>query len=221
MKAKEYDFDPVDVDVDGICESQTPAAGGVQSLSLDGALVSGGVFTDAAGGRQIGVASDGVDTARVFTLTGTDPDGHALTATVTGVNASTVETTEYFKTITGITVDDDTAGAITVGTVDELVSQTIPINWRGEIAATLNVDVTGTIDFTVQETFDDVQRPGLAVQSASVNAQWLDISALADKTADTTAQSTLGATAVRLMVNSYSSGAEAQMNVNQPRAYDR
>lgn len=216
MRLKEYDIDPADVDADGIAESQTPAAGGAQNLTLDGALISGGVFTDAAGGRQIAIASDGNDSARTFTVTGTDPDGYALTEAVTGPNIATVESAEYFKTVTSITVDDDTAGAITVGTVDELVTQTIPINWRADTAAALNVNVTDTIDFTVQQTFDNVLRGGLPNQSAYQNAQWIDIAALADKTADTTSTSTLGATAVRLMINSYSSGAEVQMNVNQP-----
>ena len=72
------------------------------------------------------------------------------------------------------------------------------------------MDVTGTIDFTVQETFDDIQSLGLQ------GAQWLAISALSAKTADTTSKSTVGATAIRLIVNSYSSGAELQMNVIQP-----
>jgi hypothetical protein len=215
MRLKEYDVDPVDVDPDGLCESQTPAAGGVQSLALDGALIVGGVFTDAAGGRQLVITAVGNESARTFTVTGTDPDGYALTEAITGPNATTTESTEYFKTVTGITTDDDTAGAITVGTVDELATHTIPLNWRWDDGATINVDVDGTIDFTVQQTFDDVQRPGEAPRSAHQNAQWINITALAAKTADTTAISTVGATAIRLLVNSYSSGGELQMNVNQ------
>ena len=97
-----------------------------------------------------------------------------------------------------------------IGWVDEVSTPAIPLNWRSESAATINVDVTGTIDFTVQETFDDIQSLGIQ------NAQWLSITALATKTADTTSKSTVGATAIRLIVNSYSSGAELQMNVVQP-----
>lgn len=216
MRFKEFDIDPANVDPNGIAESQTPAAGGVQSLALDGALISGGVFTDATGGRRIILTAAGNETGRVFTVTGTDPDGYAQTGTLAGPNATTVESTEYWKTITGITVDADTADAIEVGTVDEIATQTIPLDRRGEVAATINVDITGTIDYTVQETFDDVQRPGLAPQSAHQNVQWIDISALADKSADTTSLSTVGAQAIRLQVNSYTDTAELQMNVNQP-----
>jgi hypothetical protein len=211
MRFKEYDVDLADADADGICASQTPAAGGEQNLTIDGALASGGSVTlDYA--RQIAIVSAADDSARTFTLTGTDPQGVAQTEDVTGGNATTVESAKYFKTITQVSVDDDTAGAVTVGTVDEASTQAIPINWRSESGATINVDVTGTIDFTVQETFDDIQALGFQ------GVQWVNITALATKTADTTSKSTVGATALRLIVNSHSSEAELQMNVVQPSA---
>lgn len=213
MRHKEFDIDPVDADPDGICAAQTPA--GAEALTLDGALVSGGVATlDYA--RQLAVVSDGNESGITFTVTGTDADGYAQTEDITGPNITTVESTKYFKTVTSVTVDGAGAGNITVGTVDEICTNTIPIKWRSDNAATINVDVTGTINFTVQQTFDDVQRPGQTPQSAHVNSQWLDISALASKTADTTSTSTVGASAIRLVINSYSSGAEIQMNLVQP-----
>ena len=210
MRPKEFDVDPVNVDADGICQSQTTAGAG--NLTINGALASGGAATlDYA--RQIGITSDGNDSGNTFTVTGTDADGYALTEDVTGPNAGTVETTGYFKTVTTVAIGGATVGNITVGTVDEVSTQTIPLNWRAQAAAAINVDVTGTINFTVQETFDAVQVEG---QSAIQNVQWTDISALASKTADTKSTASVGATAARLIVNSYSAGAELQMNVVQP-----
>jgi hypothetical protein len=211
MRPKEFDFDPVDVDADGICESQTPAGAG--NLDIDGALTSGGAATlDYA--RQLCIVSDGNDSGVTFTITGTDADGKAQTEDVTGPNATTVESTKYFKTVSQVAISGAGTGAITVGTVDELSSQTIPLDYRSDIAAMVNVDITGTVNFTVQETFDNLQQP-VTVKPQQA-AQWLDVTALASKTADTRSQVSIGATGIRLLFNSYSSGAEIQMNLIQP-----
>lgn len=212
MRHKQFDIDLVDADPDGIAEAQTPS--GAEALALGGVLVSGGVATlDYA--RQLAIVSDGNESGITFTVVGTDADGYALTEVITGPNITTVESTGYFKTVTSVTTNGAGAGNITVGTVDEACTATIPLQWGSPHACTINVDVTGTISFTVQETFDDVQRPGLAAQSAHQNSQWLNITALATKTADTTSTATVGASAIRLLVNSYSSGAELQMTLVQ------
>ncbi len=213
MKRKVFDIDLDDADPNGIVEAiATPDAG---AMTLDGAYVSGGVATlDYA--RQLAIASDGADSDKTFTVVGTDADGYALTEVITGPASTTVESAGYFKTVSSITLSAQAAGTITIGTVDEACTQTIPIRWRSENAATINVDVTGTIDFTVQQTFDDVQRPGLPARSAHQNSQWLSITALTTKSADTTATSTVSASAIRLLVNSHSSGGELQMTVICP-----
>lgn len=202
-----------DVDANGVCEAQDPGA--AANLSLDGALVSGGVATfDVA--RQLVMASTTDDSGLTITITGTDPDGYALTEAVNPGPNTSVESTEYFKTVTQVAVDGDPAGDISVGTVDEVMSNTIPLDRRNITAASISVNVTGTIDFTIQETFEDVVRPGKAPQSAYANALWSDISALADKTVDTTSTASVGATAIRWMVNSYTNGAELLITINQP-----
>lgn len=213
MRRKVFDIDLDDADPDGVVEAvATPDAG---AMTLDGAYVSNGVATfDYA--RQLSITSDGADSDKTFTVVGTDADGYAITEVITGPASTTVESASYFKTVSSITLSAQAAGSITIGTVDEVCTQTIPIQWRSEDAATINVDVTGTISFTVQETFDDVQRVGYTPRSAHQNSQWLSITALATKTADTTATSTVSASAIRLLVNSYSSGAELQMTLIQP-----
>lgn len=146
--------------------------------------------------------------AITFTLTGTDPDGKAQTEDVTGPNATTVESTKYWKTLTTVTASS-TLGANTldVGWVDEVSSITYPIDWRSPYACNIHVDVTGTINFTVQETFADVLGGTAAI--------WHNITALASKTADTTSTASIGATAIRIITNSYSSTAELQMYTSQ------
>lgn len=209
MRPKEFDFDPINVDPDGLVETITPVGAG--AITLDGALTSGGAATlDYA--RRLNITSDGVDSGVTFTVTGTDQDLKTLVEVITGPSTATVESTGYFKTVSSIVISGAGTGNITIGTVDEISSQTIPIDYTSDTAAAISVDVSGTIDFTVQETYSNVQETLLASQSA----RWLDLTALADKTVDTNSTATKGAVALRLVVNSYSSGAEIQMNLVQP-----
>ena len=146
-------------DADGIATSQTPAAGGLQNLTLDGAFTTAGVasFTDAA---HLGVITAvGNETSRVFTFFGTDVRDVTISEAVTGPNATTASTTKYFKTYTDITVDDDTAAAITVGTVGTCSSKWVLVN-QGDI---VNIGFVGevssgaTLTWAVESTFADLQ----------------------------------------------------------------
>lgn len=114
IKARYFAADGDAADADSICQSQTPAGGGEQNLTINGANASGGVATFTAA-RKVTVASAGTDDGRTFTITGTDVNGDALVETLTGPDTATVTTTGYFRTVTQVTVDNDTAGAITVG----------------------------------------------------------------------------------------------------------
>jgi hypothetical protein len=203
MRPKEYDVDVADASLTGFASNVTGAA----------FVLTANAATDGIA-HQVSIRNDSATdhTGKTVTLVGTDQDGKALTEVVTGPDASaTVESAGYFLTLTSAT-PSATIGADTfdIGWVDEVSTKTIPLDWRSDLAAAINVDVTGTIDFTVQQTFDNVQ-----VATGQQSAQWLDIAALAAKSADTTSTSTVGATAIRLKVNSYSSGAELQMNLNQ------
>jgi len=210
MRPKEFDIDPVDVDDNGICAAQQAAEAG--NLALDGDLVSGGVATlDYA--RQIGIASTGNLSGVDFTVTGTDADGRAQSETLAGPSNDTVETAKYFKTVTQVAVNGAVGTDVIVGTVDEIATQTIPIDRSSSLAASIGVDITGTINYTVQQTLEHVQQDGFNPQQ---DAAWHNITALASKTADLTGEAMIGATAIRLLVNSYSSTAELQMHVVQP-----
>lgn len=165
--------------------------------------------------HQVSIRNDSATdhSGKTVTLVGTNPDGAALTEVVTGPTGSaTVESAGYFLTLTSAT-PSATIGADTfdIGWVDEVLSNTIPLNWRSENGATLSVDVTGTIDFTVEESFQDV----LSKDVVPYTNTWAAISALTTKTADTTANSTSGATAVRIKINSYSSGGQVVMSRTQ------
>lgn len=208
MRQKEILIDPDAIDADGIAEAQAVAAAG--NLSLNGALIVGGIFTgDYA--RQIGITSDGADNGRTFTITGTDADGKAQTEAVTGPNATTVESTKYFKAITSIAVDDACAGNISVGTVDEFVTNTIPIETHNSDAATVSIErLSGTIDLSIEESFSRIQY----TDTISWNAGPPALTAI---TSYGNGEMSNHASAIRAKINSYSTGAEFRIIINQNR----
>lgn len=213
MRPKRFDFDIDDVDADGLAQAQAVAGAG--ALTLNGALISGGSYTSVDGlGHQLGVLSAGDDHLITFIIVGTDENGTALTETVTGSAGApgTTETTGYFKTVTSVTASGAAAGNVSVGTVDEVAGPIVPVDRRSDTAVTIDADITGTINYTVQECFDDIQITATAHQSA----QWQAITAFSGKTADVISYGTVGATAIRFIANSYSSGAECQLYVSQP-----
>jgi hypothetical protein len=199
MRPKTIDIDVANASLTGFASNVTGAAFTITTNATTDGLA-----------HQVSILNDSATdhSAKTVTLVGTDANGKALTEVVTGPNTSaTVESAGYFKTLTSAT-PSATIGADTfdIGWVDEVASQIIPLNWRSSEAANISVDVTGTINFTVQETFVDIQ---------TQTPVWVDITALASKTADTTSVATVGATAVRIIVNSYSSGAELQVYMSQ------
>ena len=90
------------LDADSISQSQTPSGAG--NLTINGAKASGGVATfDSA--RQVTITSAGNDSARTFTVTGTDTKGDTVTEDITGPNNTTVTGSVFFATVTQIAVD--------------------------------------------------------------------------------------------------------------------
>jgi hypothetical protein len=107
----------------GICQSQTPGAGG--PLTLNGSLVSAGVASLSSANcsqRRVAIASTANDAARTFTIVGTaaaqgsGDTGPVIQESLGGPNASSVTSVLDYATVTSISVDAATAGAITAGT---------------------------------------------------------------------------------------------------------
>jgi len=196
-------IDPVAVDVDGFYTTAVVSASG--ALTLDGVL--DGTTLDYA--RRIGIDSSGEDGGITFTIVGTDADGRALTEAVTGGASTMAESAGYFKTITSITASGAAAANVTIGTVDEFITNTIPLNVYNYNPATVSIeDVTGTIDISVEETYSKVFEPDDIQYTAGPTA-------LTTITAAAHADLDNHATGIRLVCNSYSTGAELKMIINQ------
>lgn len=110
-----------------VATAQTPAAGGVQALTLNGALVVNGVaILDQP--RQVSIASAGNDSARRWVVEGTDYKGRVQLEAVLGGNAVPVQTIHAFKTVTAIFVDGNTTGAVTAGTTTIVDTNWLPVD---------------------------------------------------------------------------------------------
>jgi len=195
----------------GISTSQTPAGAG--NLTITGSLASGGVATltplTGMQERQVLISCAGNDTARTFTVYGTNGQGLSISEAVAGSNGSTSVTTSYFQTVTRVAVDAATAGAVTVGTNGVGASQPwVPDNWSNPISISLAFEVSGTINCSIQHTYDDVY-----ISTGYGALTWFDHVANRSTNIDSTITSPV--TAVRLKQNSFTNPGSANLVVVQ------
>lgn len=143
-----------------VCLDQTKASAG--PLILNGANVVAGVAVFNAA-YLVTVTSTGNDSTRTYIITGTNSSGVAMTETVTGPNTTTISTTRYFKTVTDVSVaGGGTVGTIRVGFGTAGVAPPIILDIHGRPDVSLQVVVSGTVTWTLQQTLDslwDVSNP--------------------------------------------------------------
>lgn len=147
------------------------------------------------------------------TLTGTDADGHVQTETLAGPNANTVTSTKHFLTVTSISVSASLGGnGMSVGYAAESVTPTIPLERMSIVAANHDVDVSGTINFSLYETFDNV----FVLTTDSLDWGLYATAWNAAKTATTVGQGSVGAAGARVRVNTVTNGATLTWRVSNP-----
>jgi len=178
---------------------QTAGAG---YLTLTAAATSG---IDTSGAARILLLTTGEDDSAVnYVIIGTDADNNTITETGLLPNHTTAASSKAYKTVTSFHVDAAIGANMSVGTRGTTLtgnSKTIPLEFYSRTGATVAVEVTGTINFSIQETFDDV------LGSSTANAVWFAPSALASKAANTVASLDIGATGCNVSINTYSTGA--------------
>tara|TARA_R110000824_G_scaffold253275_3_gene442150 strand:- start:7397 stop:8071 length:675 start_codon:yes stop_codon:yes gene_type:complete len=188
---KQIDMPVLSNDDNGVCVSQTPAAGGIQSLTITGALAADGVATAAA--AQIVTATwAGSDAARTLTVTFKDADGVEQTGTVAGAAGATASGTFFAKSISSVTIDSNSAGAVEVGflAANGAVTKSIVTNWKQtpfNLGAYFDL-TAGTMTLSGQYT-PDLPDPTLRdntayAKSYSTSADWQNIDGLTAVTAD-------------------------------------
>ena len=181
-------------DPNGIAEDQQLGAAG--DLTLDGVLVAAGV-AELGAQRQVELESAGNISATNFTITGTDQQNRPISETLAGPNAGTVATELNFLTVTQIAADASFGTDVEVGTNGIGASQTVPLDqYLTPFNVSLGVVITGTVDVTVEFTFDDVfgDFPG--------PHSWIPHPDLTNITADADATFISPVSACRLLTNS-------------------
>lgn len=155
-------------DANGICVSQTPVAG---PLLLNGALVSGGVAVlDVQ--RRVLITAAGDESGTSFTVTGTNWQGNTISEVVPGPNATTASTNNSFKTVTSVTIANNAAGAVEVGTNGVADSPWVRFDDWAPNYISVNCTVTGTVNYSVQTSLDD---PNNIANPVAVDSMtWLD-----------------------------------------------
>lgn len=210
MRPINIDFDLADTDPNGVFEDQT--LGGAGNFSLDGAQVTSGTWTAPDGfPRQISFESTGNISAVTFTITGylDSSENILVTEEVTGPNSSTVKSSNYFYSISQIAADGAVATNTEAGPIDDAATDIIVLDqYKGSVA--IGVTVTGTINYTIQQTFDDLQNA-----TAPFNWGNIDDTDLVGATASQTTQYDAVPRGIRIITNSYSSGAELQIGIAQ------
>lgn len=142
-------------DDNGIALAQQLGAAG--SLTLNGAFVTSGV-AQLDTQRKVGITSTGNLSAVTFTVYGTDQAGNTISESLAGPNNNTVSTTLDFYTVTQVAASAAVGTDVIVGTTGVGASAPVPLDiYLDPFNVSLFVDVQGTVNFTVQFTFDDVQ----------------------------------------------------------------
>jgi hypothetical protein len=204
----------VALDRDGLAQSQHTTAN--TAMTLNGALASGGTYTAGDGsntkvGHLIGVYSSANIASDVFTIVGTDPDGLALSETVTGVNNSTVFTTNYFYTVSSVT-NDTTEGTnnVEVGIGNTFATQRIPVEPRASgFKVGMGVSAaSGTYNVSAQLTMDDIF-------DSTITPVYIADTTFASKSATFFSDLAVCVTAIRFIASSYSSTPSLTFHVIQ------
>lgn len=200
---------PSDTDDDGICTSQTPLGAG--NLTLNGALVSGGVAI--FGAQQfVTIACAGSDAARIFTIYTVGQTGQTGSFTLAGSSGSTTTATIGALKVTRVAVDAATAGAIKVGIVGQGRQYPIAVDLdQNPTTINVSVDVTGTINYSVQHTYNilSIGNPDTWTWFNCADA------AVVSKAVDAFAAYTSPPTAIAILINSVTAPGQVVFRVIQ------
>lgn len=212
MRPFVFDIDPANVDTNGIAAALP--TGTAWAFGTDAEWVASGSGDGLA--HRLNITTAGNEpggNAPILTLVGTDQDGFAQTEAIVLPNATTIESTKYWLTVPSGTTQAATINTFDIGWVDEVMTKLLPINYRAHEAATHAVDVTGTANYTIEETLEEIH-PQLNAGTPE-NLSWFPITALTAKAADLKEPGEVHSTAVRLVVNSYTDTAEIKWVVFQ------
>lgn len=179
-----------------IALSQTP--GGAGNLTLNGSTVTAGraVLPQA---RRVLITT--TDTTTVFTINGTTATGSPRTETLIVSGGSSYTQLDYHF-VTSISVNQATTAAVTVGTNGVANTTWVYTDPYADAQIGFQCTVSGTVNYTVQSTFDDPDSPTNPVAPALVT--WITTNDTNMVGATTSLQSNFlfAPTYIRVLLNS-------------------
>jgi hypothetical protein len=179
-----------------IALSQTPAGAG--ALTLNGSLVTAGIAVlDTP--RRILITT--ADTTHVFTIVGLSPTGTIVTESFLVVAGASYSALDYAK-VTGVLINGAATAAVTVGTNGIASTPWVRFDEWAPAPVSIQCVVSGTVNYTIQQTLDDPNSPTNPVTPNAVT--WLSTSDTAGVGATTSIQSNYAYAPVfsRVLLNS-------------------
>jgi hypothetical protein len=146
-----------------IALSQTPGAAG--PLTLNGSLVVNGVAV-MDNPRRVLITT--TDTTHSFTITGTSASGTTQSEVVTNSGTSVQSALDY-KTVNSIVISGAASAAVTAGTSGVASTPWMRMDEWANPQISIQCDVNGTVNYTIQSTLDDPNSPTNPVAPSAVN----------------------------------------------------
>jgi hypothetical protein len=118
--------------------------------------------------QQLALTTAGADVGKTVTLIGTNANGDIVTEAVTLVSTGTVNSVLDYLTVTSAVVSAATANTLTIGTGQIGGSTWVRLDDWALPQVPLQVVVTGTITYTVEQTMDDPNDPSQPIAMSAV-----------------------------------------------------
>ena len=209
MRPVYYDFAPAAEDTNGFANDVTAASGQPFTLA---ATVSG---DDLA--HKVVITPSGSVTGN-YTISGLDADGQTQSETLATDTVNAVTSVNYYSSLTSVLAPSGLgAGTVDIGWADEFCSQTIPVEvFVKEGPPNCQVTLTGTANFDIEDTLSDI-RASYSPPPGQNDYTWLNDANFTAKSASLAVALAVIARAIRLVVNSYTTGATLQLAIVTPR----
>lgn len=137
-----------------IATSQTPSS----ALTINGSLASGGVATlDTP--RRVLATTAGAESGKTLTVIGTDVNGSSITDLLALPSIGTIASVLDFKTVTSASISSAAAGAMTLGTNGVASTRWVYLDSFAPGGTAIQCTVTGTVNYTVQQSLHDPDSP--------------------------------------------------------------
>jgi hypothetical protein len=125
--------------------------------------------------RRVLITSTGNESAKTFTIVGIGVNGNSpQSEVITGPNIGTAQSVLDYKTVTSIVISAAAANTITVGTSGVAGSNWVAFDAFAPSMTSIQCNVTGTIDYTVQTTLNNPCDPSDPI--TPVNVAWVNSS---------------------------------------------